>query len=172
MDVDILAQRIEQWTLAEREARLYFAGLYSIPLADVRIQYAVMLILETDNHLDLLKLEWTAERIIELLRDVDFRSWADVETIELSNSIIPDDVPRYFTEQKIKFRGEIWKIYKYDVDPFPFLPHAHNYSDNLKLDLRDGTFYRNRAAVGNLRKKDLIAFRQLVKYVELPEMIV
>ena len=63
----------------------------------------------------------------------------------------------------IKNNGLTWIIHKNDKDPFPSIPHAHCLDQNLKLDLINGRFYRNRKYKGRISKKDLILIRQKVE---------
>ena len=75
--------------------------------------------------------------------------------IEFPQSPIPAGCLRQLVEVTIKGDGCIWRIHKYDVDPFPSKPHAHNVESGLKLDLSTGYLYLGRQHVHNISKKDL-----------------
>lgn len=55
----------------------------------------------------------------------------------------------------VRNNGQLWVIHLNDADPFPSLPHAHDYQNNLKLNLYDGTLYSKKTAVGKMKKKEL-----------------
>jgi hypothetical protein len=41
--------------------------------------------------------------------------------------IYPKGIPANLYEKQIKVKGQKWELHKYDDDPFPSDPHAHNY---------------------------------------------
>lgn len=47
----------------------------------------------------------------------------------------------YYQKVKVKAAGAVWYIHRYDADPFPSNPHAHNAEQNVKLDLSNGKCY-------------------------------
>jgi hypothetical protein len=55
----------------------------------------------------------------------------------------------------------IWQVHKNDADHWPSKPHAHDYDEHVKLDIRDGTVYdvRTRKPVGNIKKNELLELR-------------
>jgi hypothetical protein len=59
----------------------------------------------------------------------------------------------------------IWLIHKYDKDPFPSSPHAHQVDNNIKLDLSNGKCYKVRKHVHTLNKKQLLDFREKAEKV-------
>jgi hypothetical protein len=123
-----------------------------------------------EDPIKLLDSDWTSGRLIALLEGVDFTSWLDYEDIVLEASILPVRVRRRLDEETIKYAGEVWRIHRYDPDPFPSLPHAHNVYEGTKLDLRDGTLYRKHQPVGQLGYKALVEFRRRVKRTPLPSL--
>lgn len=74
----------------------------------------------------------------------------------------------------IRAKGEVWEIHRYDKDPFPSNPHAHNVESGLKLDLSTGKIYFRRKLVQELSKKQLIEFRDRpeLKNIDLPPLMV
>lgn len=64
---------------------------------------------------------------------------------------------------KIAFKNKIWMIHKNDQDPFPSDPHAHEYSNNLKLCLACGKIYRGKERVNEYRNKDFLKLRGLIE---------
>jgi hypothetical protein len=70
-----------------------------------------------------------------------------------------EGIALFETKALIKAAGQIWIIHRYDADPFPSNPHAHNLEQNIKLSLSDGRCFQNRLLLKTLRKKDLLAIR-------------
>lgn len=119
---------------------------------------------------DLWNIEITESEIEELLKDFNF----DIldKTVLTDNQIFPFNV-LYQRRAQIKENGMIWIIHKYDKDPFPSNPHAHCIEHNIKLDLSNGKYFRNKSLLGKLSKKDLISIREKAnKYFNglLPEL--
>lgn len=56
----------------------------------------------------------------------------------------------------VKVAGRKWRIYKSDVDPKPSNFHAHDYENNLIVDLYTGVIYKNHSQqeTGTLSKKE------------------
>ncbi len=73
---------------------------------------------------------------------------------------------RIETKIQVKSKGLVWRVHKYDPDPFPSNPHAHNFEQNLKLHLGTGEFYRARKSMGHMKRKDLLELRS--KIAEYP----
>ena len=65
----------------------------------------------------------------------------------------------YETKAKIRSGGVVWIIHKYDVDPFPSNPHAHQIQNNIKLDLSNGNCFRSRLFLDTIPKKELLKIR-------------
>jgi len=80
---------------------------------------------------------------------------------EFERSAIPDGTYRQFDEATIRRDGCIWRIHKYDPDPFPSNPHAHNVESGLKLDLSNGRLWLGRRDTQkSIDRKDLLAIRE------------
>jgi hypothetical protein len=119
---------------------------------------------------DLWDLTLSLPDTIQLLKDFDFNTLN--KTIEVDENIFPRIV-LYQKKILIKEKGLIWVIHNYDKDPFPSNPHAHCIDQNLKLDLSNGNYYRNRKLKGRLRKKDFLSLRTKVETAfpgELPPL--
>ena len=166
--MDDLDGKLNQWIAAFYAARKHFAAAYGIPADKIDVQGAAVAKLRLDDPVALLDHEWTSTALIDLLSDVDFTAWSDVEEIVLETTILPLGTPRRLDEETIKQNGEQWRIHAYDPDPFPSLPHAHNLSTGLKMDLRNGILYRKTEVVGQLRRKELLEFRARIKRIALP----
>jgi hypothetical protein len=171
-DTETIDRRVNLWSLASSEAEDHFGKIAGARPTSSQIQTAACAILRFENPSDLLDRDWTGAELIKVLDKVDFSAWNDSETIALRTSIIPDGVSRRADEEVIKFRGEVWEIHKYDPDPFPHLPHAHCKYEGIKMDLRDGCLYRKRRFLGKVPKKRLLAFRDRVKRISLPDLTV
>lgn len=104
------------------------------------------------------------ETIVALLRDYDFTCRPErLCEVELDESILPSHYPIALREAKVKLRGEIWVAHKYDRDPFPSNPHAHNYDRKLKMHLGTGDLYagKDRMPCERIKKTDLLTLRML-----------
>jgi hypothetical protein len=97
-----------------------------------------------------------------LLRDFDFDALK--KTIEVDEYIFRKHF-LYKKKVRIKSKGLIWIIHKNDKDPFPSNPHAHNLDQNIKLDLSNGNYFRNRKLLDKLSKKDFLEIREKVSKV-------
>jgi hypothetical protein len=113
--------------------------------------------LEWAGHLWFIELSDTEAKL--LLNDFDFDTLKTI--IELDTDIFPIDVLVQI-RVLIKDKGLKWIIHKNDIDPFPSNPHAHCYEQNLKLDLSNGFYYRNRKYQGKLNEKDFFSMRDKV----------
>jgi hypothetical protein len=92
-----------------------------------------------------------------------------LQEIQLDESLFPPGMLDLFVEGTYKSGGEIWRIHKYDADPFPSNPHAHNVQTGLKLHLGTGELFEKSVSRGQLPCKSLRKLRQLVRAdIELP----
>ncbi|QNV06448.1 hypothetical protein [Shewanella algae] len=121
---------------------------------------------------ELALIEWTSEEILQTVKDTKVISSKPIieEEIILNESIIPDGVMRTFLEEQVKFKGERWIIHKYDADPFPSNPHAHNYEAGLKLHLGNGGLYHGSELSGSITCKKLKELRALFKKTKMPKL--
>ena len=116
----------------------------------------------------------TADQMVGLLQDASFIKPVIIGEVSFKDTIIPQGVPRSLNEQKVKSKGEIWYIHKYDADPFPSNPHAHNDATGYKVHLGTGELFdaKNNPVKQSIRKKDLLALRAQVSGVILPILAV
>jgi len=122
--------------------------------------------LNWEHPLDFWDLKIKYEEAKKELIDFDFTTV--LFKIESSPDILPEDCVMQ-TKVQIKSKGLIWVIHKYDADPFPSNPHAHQLESGIKLDLKNGKCYRKKEFVRTLKRKDLIAIRDLAeKKFDLP----
>lgn len=139
---------------------------------DIDLQSALMDCLQLDDPFELLEKDLTPGKIVTLLKNFEFYTPELLEQIFLEDTIIPDNVFRLLYEEELKHNGEIWLIHKYDRDPFPSNPHAHNKESGLKLHLGNGELYFKRKLVGKIKRKDLLTIRSLTKAIKLPELLI
>ena len=66
---------------------------------------------------------------------------------------------------RLKFKGQIWVIHRYDADPLPSNPHAHCLEQNIKLDLSNGNCFRKKKFLFRISEKDLLSIRELANDV-------
>lgn len=147
---------------------------HSVLLESADIQSALEEVLEpkNGNPAYLLDYNLSSARIVELLREFDFRRHKPelLTEIAIDEPLIPNNVPRLLTEQTVKNRGEVWRIHKNDADPFPSSPHAHNLETGLVLHLGTGNLYnKKRALVGSIGCKALLVIRSKLTNIALPD---
>jgi hypothetical protein len=172
--VDDISKKINAYVVASAKAKGALEKEHGVSLESLDIQTALQHVLHpaSDNPAYLLDYDLTSERIIELLKDYDFRSHKPelLATIELEEPLIPDGMPRLLTEQTIKAGGEVWRIHKNDADPFPSVPHAHNLDTGAVMHLGTGDLYdKNRKVVKNIGCKALLDIRGKLAKFALPE---
>jgi hypothetical protein len=130
------------------------------------VENGLIAVLGLNEIFDLLDRDINSAEILSLLRDCDFARLRPEKlcAIVLEESIVPAGVPIYLTEADVKLRGGKWTVHKYDADPFPSNPHAHNYAQALKLHLANGDLYQHESRVrcGRMERKHLIQLRSLV----------
>ena len=105
------------------------------------------------------------------LSNFDFRKFHPEVLAEFISEepLIPEGIPRLLTEQTVKVKGEVWRIHKNDVDPFPSVPHAHNYESGVVLHLGSGEMFdKNRQSIGNIGCKKLLRVRGKLGSLTLP----
>lgn len=165
-DPDDPSAKINAYIAALDGAIPVLSGLHSLDLDSDVVQAAIRDALGIDDFhsVDVIDHDLTTNKIIELLKDYDFNKGRPVVlytlTLPDTDGIIPDDVLRMITEKVIKVKGEVWEIHRYDADPFPSSPHAHNYAANLKLHLGTGDLYdKQKRFQGNIGKKKLDTIR-------------
>lgn len=93
-------------------------------------------------------------------------------TLDTSPEILPAAIRIHF-KVRVKAKGLIWVIHKYDADPFPSNPHAHQLENNIKLDLSNGKCYQKRKLCYTITRKELIEIREKASKVflgQLPEL--
>ena len=154
--------RIEKWEMILESLVIHFASSHSGTLTREHI-FDVLFILMGDKH----KIEWAGDlydieielkEAIELLSNFDFNVL--YSTIETEEGFIPDEFLIQY-KVRIKNKGLTWIIHKYDADPFPSNPHAHQLNNNIKLDLSNGNCYKIREYIHTVHKKDLLLIREL-----------
>lgn len=124
--------------------------------------------LDWENQLDFWYLDINYEEAKNTLENFNFKILFC--KIESNKEIINQDLLMN-TKTQIKSNGLIWVIHKYDADPFPSRPHAHELLNGIKLDLSNGKCYRKTKLVDTIKKKELIIIRnQASKNFDLPKL--
>ena len=173
-DFEAIEIKLQKLIQALDSARAMLDAELRLDLKDIEVQWAIAEVMGAKDNAALIEMCPDAETIVRLLQGYNFKRFRPerLERIEIDEVVIPEDVSRILEEQKIKRNGRIWDIHKNDADPFPSNPHAHNYGENIKLDLSNGNFFRHRKYLGKMKKKHLIALRNLVKHSNLPPLAV
>jgi hypothetical protein len=121
---------------------------------------------------DLWDLEMDYDEALQTVLEFDFNILK--KTLFSEQEILPGHLLMKY-KVRIKSKGLIWIIHKYDKDPFPSNPHAHQIDNNIKLDLSNGNCYKVREYIYTLKKKDLLSIRIEAEKVfdgELPVLTV
>ena len=76
---------------------------------------------------------------------------------------------RYYIEKDYKVGGEVWRVHKYDPDPWPSRPHAHCIDGReryvgCKLHLGTGELFRNGKPTGRFLEPK--QFGRLLEHVQ------
>lgn len=109
----------------------------------------------------------SVDSILEvILRHVD----ANGQAIgKITQSLTEEDVlwvPVLADEIKkatVRNDGRVWVIHKNDLDPHPSVPHAHDYQNNVKLDLYNGNLYNKTKLIGRIKEKELSKLKEKIK---------
>lgn len=136
------------------------------------IYYALYLQLQNhyqfEHPTELWDIDADFNRLKEILSNFDFKTV--LHTVKTSNEIIPRD---YLVGYKVSIKSKnlIWRIHKYDSDPFPSTPHAHLIDSNIKMDLSNGNCFKKKEFIKTIKRKDLLKIREKAKiYFELPPL--
>jgi hypothetical protein len=160
---------------ASSTARYILRHLKGMNLTSMDIQRALCEQLQIDecDAVQLLDKNLSADEIVALLRDFEFSRYHPEILAELLlvETLLPPNVPRLLTGKTVKVKGEVWRIHKNDADPFPSVPHAHNYESGVTLHLGTGELFdRNRKTIGNIGKKPLQTLRAKLEGLQLPAL--
>lgn len=139
----------------------HFTPIYSGRIQRREIFESLFLLLSEKYNLerpgDIWDIEIVYADALKLFETFDFSTV--INTIEVSDDFFPEGILMEF-KAKIKSKGSIWLIHKYDTDPFPSNPHAHQVDSNIKLDLSNGNCYQVRKYIHTIKKKDLLIIRE------------
>lgn len=171
-----MSENIVKYNQESAKAISVLSEQNGIEISDLEFQVALGSKLgysRTKSHY-ILSHELSAEQMIELIQNFSFERPEILAETTFEESIIPEGIPAPLNEQKLKSKGEIWYIHKYDADPFPSNPHAHNSETGYKVHLGTGELFdaQNNPLKQSIRKKDLIALRALVTKTALPVLAV
>jgi hypothetical protein len=114
----------------------------------------------------------TVDELADLLDEDahDVRLAGPLQEIQLDESHFPPEMLSLLVEGTHKSGGEIWRIRKYDADPFPSNPHAHHVQTGLKLHLGTGEPFEKSVSRGRLPCKSLRRLRDLIHTdIKLPD---
>ena len=160
---EVIENRIRRTGVAFTESASALSEARRDAITVREIERALVDVLGLEEIADILERDISSQEILGLLADYNFVRLRPVKLgeIVLAESIIPPGVPISLTEAEVKLKGEKWVVHKNDADPFPSSPHAHNYENRLKMDLRTGDLYQGKSRVpcARMGKAQLIEFR-------------
>lgn len=118
---------------------------------------------------DLWDVDIPFEASFEALKEIDFDLFEKI--IETDINVLHGAI---LIEKKHSFKVKgVWRLHKYDADPFPSCPHLHELDQNIKLDLRNGNCYRKKQYRKTISKKTLLELRKQILEIwdgELPPL--
>lgn len=174
MDIKTVETRLIAFIEAVTKARILIEQFQGrqIDSLDFQSALAEMLGIDKKYPVELIHQELTSEKIVQLLQHHDFgKHHLEVLTgFTLEESIVPEHLPKLLTEQTVKVKGEIWQVHKNDADPFPSIPHAHNYESGVSLHLGTGELFKKRDSVGQIKCKKLKIIRNKLTKFTLPKL--
>lgn len=156
-------EKQNSWLHALEQVRGEIATRLAIPEAHIDLQAAAAHVLQLTDPLELLERSWTPQMLRNLVKDVNFKDLAQFEEVICHESYVAEGAPNRLDEEVVRHDSEVWKIHKYDLDPFPSSPHAHLYESGLKMHLGNGKQYVGKRHVATLPCKRLKEFRNRVK---------
>ena len=99
----------------------------------------------------------SVDELISCMKRLNYNAYGSPieEIVIFEKSLVPKGTVLEVTlrKRRYKVKGNIWIIHKNDSDPFPSIPHAHNYDENLVLHLGSGELFNNRRPVSKANKK-------------------
>ncbi|UFX42023.1 hypothetical protein HAP47_0022350 [Bradyrhizobium sp. 41S5] len=83
----------------------------------------------------------------------------DYICVDLGDIRIVDGLGRELMQKDYRVGGEVWRVHKYDVDPFPSRPHAHCVGGRdrhigLKLHLGTAALFKGNEPIGRKLHRD------------------
>lgn len=169
-----IAQQLTAYRLHSENAIAILSKRLNMEIESIDFQIALGAALgyEPEDGACILSHNLTADQMLELVKDFSFPEV--IGEIEFEESILPEGVARRLDEEEIKHGGEIWVIHKYDPDPLPSNPHAHNKATGCKMHLGNGELYtnKNKPLGKRISKKNLVAIREKIKNIPLPDLLV
>lgn len=157
---------IQKWYAFSASARERLEKIHHCEIEPIDFQEAYRERNEFKRATDMLYLELpSVDEAVKQLSDYNFAALYPelLQEIHVEEPMVPEEFPRLLTEKTVKLKGEIWRIHKYDADPFPSSPHAHNLETGLKLHLGTGELFRKTKQVGRIKCKELDVLREQIK---------
>ena len=175
-EVDKELERINNWHDIQTRLVWHFRNSFSGSVQSQHIFDALFLLLADEKKLawqgSLWDIDFTFDEALTLLEKFDFN--ALLNPIETATEILPENLVIQY-KVRVKLKGMIWIIHRYDMDPFPSNPHAHQVGNNIKLDLSNGNCYKHRKLVHSIDKRELLQIREAASKVfkgDLPPLTV
>lgn len=165
-----LSTQINRLLAASKEAAVELTKTHGQVRTPEDVRQALVAILAVDDEIALLDRDLSTDDMVRVLHGFSFEKPEVLAEVEFEKSIIPENVPIALREAVAKHRNEIWVVHKYDADPFPSNPHAHNELNGLKLHLGTGELFSRRRRLGKIRRKDLLAIRSKLAGIMLPAL--
>lgn len=164
--------KIEKLDLVLSKLQEEFSKLGSSQISKENVYDALYLELkekyEFEHPTQLWDIDADFKELKEILSDFDFKTV--LFPIETSRNLIPRG---FVVGYKISIKSKklIWRIHKYDLDPFPSNPHAHLIDSNIKMDLTNGKCYKGKKYIITIPKKELLKLREKAQiHFELPPL--
>lgn len=115
---------------------------------------------------------WDVEFTLEELEGYVDRAgtFVPIAEVELDEPLIFKGMFEWKVD--VKMKGQRWRVYQNDADPFPSDPHAHNLDQLVKLHFGTGGLYRGRKFEDVLTRKNFLDLRErfAAKGIVLPPL--
>ncbi len=152
---------IEEWDEMLELLSSYFSSKYNRKISKHDIADALYILVADEKSIewpgDLIDANISYNEAFALLESFNFDTINHY--ITTSADILPSNLLMAY-KAKFKSKGTIWLIHKYDRDPFPSSPHAHQLENNIKLDLSNGRCYKIKKYIYTINRRDLTAIRE------------
>jgi hypothetical protein len=173
-DMTMLSQQ-EMNRFNERiaEVEKYFQSEKNLAVGYIEVLTALMEVLKEPNPENICKRDLSEADLIRALDGYVFDAPMIIGEVSDPTIEIPGSISRIYSAIN-KVDRSVWEILRNDKDPHPSNPHAHNEIEDITMDLSNGKLYHDGEYVSQLRKKDVVNFRNRIaeKYpgMELPAL--
>lgn len=160
---DINDKLLEKYIREYKKARIELSKIYRTSINERLMDICLIEHFDLEKEIDIISYNLDSKDIVAILKNSDNLYPVYNQEIQVDMSLLASNLPQPLTEQIAKHKGVIWNVHKYDKDVFPSNPHAHNYEENVKLNLFTGELFKKKECIGKLSAKDLSSIKVKLK---------